>query len=565
MMDHSEYDVIVVGGGPAGSTVASLLAQRGEKVLVLEKERFPRFHIGESLLPGTLRVMRRLGVLEKIETAGFTRKFGATYVWGKARSPWTIRFSEVAEDASHAFQVDRATFDKILLDHSRESGATVLEGCKVTGFVEENGRITGVHYVDETQNPRIALCKICVDASGQSSLLGNHFNLREFNPTLRNIAIFGHFQGGKSVVEYLPDLTPRDAGNIFVVTTEAGWIWYIPQKNNRFSVGLVTAATHSHGINTMGRRSFYLKALQETPEIAFLLEGARMEPDRVTTISDWSYICRHFQGPGYMLAGDAACFVDPILSTGVDLAMEGALKAAYAINTASKAPELANRAMEWYEEEYRHTASSFLEMAEHWYHGERTQNSWFWKARRLVDPGSNLSMRQAFILLSAGFANQLKDRDSNKQKQFYFGGFSAPQLKTIYESLDNGVPENFQPNPARETAPASDDNKIADNSCVRFGEGVRFRPYMSYMSSRDDKLLPIIQILRDAGKLSPLRIVVSSAAQPILERIDGKRSVGEIVGEVASVFGKDQDIIKQLRISTFTLLQGLADARMIEQ
>jgi flavin-dependent dehydrogenase len=564
---HDEYDVVVVGGGPAGSTAASLLAQWGRKVLVLEKERFPRFHIGESLLPGTLRVMKRLGVLDKVERAGYTRKYGASYIWGKSRDPWTIHFSEVAEDAAHAFQVDRASFDKLLLDHTRESGGTVMEECRVTGFIEEEGRIVGVKYLDQTQTPRIALCQLCIDASGQSSLLGSHLNLRQFNPALRNIALFAHFQGSKSVVELLTSLSPRDAGNIFIVATKVGWIWYIPLRGGRFSVGLVTAAGSSNQINKLGRKSFYLKTLAGTPEIAFLLEGARMETESVSTISDWSYICRSFRGPGFLLSGDAACFVDPILSTGVDLAMEGALKAAFAINTALSTPELGDRAMEWYEEEYRNTANNFLQMAEHWYHGQRNQNSWFWKARRLVDPESNMSIRQAFILLSAGFDNQLKS--VAYAKQFYFGGFSAPQLKTIYESLDNGRPEGIvgavDSQPILPPVSTTSQAGIRDDICPRFGEGVHYRPYMSYMSSRDSKLLPIIQVLRESGKLAPLRVVLSCGTQPILERIDGKRSVRDILTEVTGLFGNEEETNNKVRNSVLVLLQGLSEARLIEQ
>ena len=558
---RNEYDVIVVGGGPAGSTIGSLLAKWGQKVLILEKDRFPRFHIGESLLPGTVRVMKRLGVLNKVEQAGFTRKYGASYIWGKSRKPWTIHFSEVDEDATYAYQVDRATFDKILLDHSSECGATVLEGCKVTRFTNEDSRVSGVEYLDDGLKPHTATCALAVDASGQSALLGSQLNLRQFNPTLRNIAVFGHFQGGKSVVEYLHGLPGRDAGNIFIVTTEAGWIWYIPQREGRFSVGLVTAATASSAINAVGRKTYYLKVLNETPEIAFLLKDARMEPETVTTTSDWSYISRKFWGPGFLLAGDAACFVDPILSTGVDLAMEGGLKAAYAINTELSSPELADRAMAWYEEEYQHTARTFLEMAEHWYHGERTQDSWFWKARRLLDPTSNLSMRQAFILLSAGFANQLKD--CKTAKPTYFGGFSAPQLKTIYESLDNGPQANVSQPTEREVS--SLDERIVDHSCIRFADGVRYRPYMTYTSSGDSKLLPIIQVFRNSGALTPLRVGLSSAAQPILDKIDGKRSVREILSEVSCLFGEGEEKKEQLRVSTLRLLQGLNEAHLIEQ
>ena len=158
-----EYDVVVIGGGPAGSTVASFLSQWGRRVLLLEKESFPRHHVGESLLPGTLAIMKRLGVLEKVRHAGFVPKFGATYVWGKSRKPWSVNFIELSENMrarggpiDHSFQVDRAKFDKILLDHCKESGATVLEGCRATGIDRDEQHTTHVSYMDQAGVPQVA-------------------------------------------------------------------------------------------------------------------------------------------------------------------------------------------------------------------------------------------------------------------------------------------------------------------------------------------------------------------------------------------------------------------------
>ena len=302
-----EYDVVVIGGGPAGSTLASFLSQWGRRVLVLEKESFPRHHVGESLLPGTLAIMKRLGVLEKVRHAGFVPKFGATYVWGKSRKPWSVNFIELSENMrarggliDHSFQVDRAKFDKILLDHCKESGATVLEGCRATGIDRDEQQTTHVSYMDQAGIPQVASCEFCVDATGQNCFLGNSLDLREFNESLRNIALYGYFQGGRPLDHLVPNPDPKHNGNIFVAATESGWIWYIPLGGGRYSVGLVTDSSSSREINRVGRYRFYRHSLDTTQEIAFLLRDSEIESESLHTLSDWSYICRKFHGPGYL-------------------------------------------------------------------------------------------------------------------------------------------------------------------------------------------------------------------------------------------------------------------------
>ena len=196
----------------------------------------------------------------------------------------------------------------------------------------------------------MASCKICVDATGQNCFLGNSLDLREFNESLRNIALYGYFQGGRPLDRLVPNPDPKHNGNIFVAATESGWIWYIPLGAGRYSVGLVTDSSSSREINRVGRYRFYRHSLDTTQEIAFLLGDAEIESESLHTLSDWSYICRKFHGPGYLMVGDAAAFIDPILSTGVHLAMNGALGAAVAINTSLSDSVLTGQAMQWYEE-----------------------------------------------------------------------------------------------------------------------------------------------------------------------------------------------------------------------
>ena len=530
-----EYDVVVIGGGPAGSTVASFLSQWGRRVLLLEKESFPRHHVGESLLPGTLAIMKRLGVLEKVRHAGFVPKFGATYVWGKSRKPWSVNFIELSENMrarggliDHSFQVDRAKFDKILLDHCKESGATVLEGCRATGVDRDEQQITRVSYLDQAGNPRVASCQICVDATGQNCFLGNSLDLREFNESLRNIALYGYFQGGRPLDHLVPNPDPKHNGNIFVAATESGWIWYIPLGGGRYSVGLVTDGSSSREINRVGRYRFYRHSLDTTQEIAFLLGDAEIESESLHTLSDWSYICRQFHGPGYLLVGDAAAFIDPILSTGVHLAMNGALGAAVAINTSLSDSDLTGHAMQWYEEEYKAIASKFLQLAEHWYLGHRSQKEWFSTAQRLVDPASNLSVRQAFVYLAGGYESDLMP----------LAGFHSSQLKTMYENFDSALPTDARKSVV---APRDDRSNQAlweayenlEESRPRLASGVSYRQFVGVHYVTDNKLTPRIQIDRaPAEGVTWQRHSLPMATLPLLKMIDGNRTVREIAEEL---------------------------------
>lgn len=564
---HSvDYDVIIVGGGPAGSTVGTLLSRWGRSVLLLEKERFPRHHIGESLLAGTTTLMHQLGVYEKVERAGFVHKYGATYIWGKSEEPWSIFFSEVGGEERYSFQVDRAQYDKILLDHSREMGTTVREECQVVEFLRDGERINGVRYLAENQKSHTVHCHFVVDASGQSALLGTAKKLRKFNQTLRNFAMYSYFRNGKSAVELVPDLQDRDRGNIFVVAMEKGWIWYIPMGGQRYSVGVVTHASLARELNKENRLKFYQNCLDSTPQIKYLLSEAEIETTTLYTQSDWSYVCDSFKGPGYLMVGDAACFVDPILSTGVDLAMEGAFKAARAINTALKQPEMTEQAMEWYEEEYKMKAGHFLQMAEHWYHGHRSRDDWFWKARSMVDPDSNLSIRQAFVLLTGGFTTGSGSEDLPALKSF--GGFRPFQLRTIYSNLQNGdTPEELLPE-SPVSAPAASDAEKIEESRLRFKEGMslRFKEGMSYrhsMLEQDDHLEPIIQVVQDSAGVPLTRLVLPTASLPILQKLDGANSVQEITDEVKIASSQAEDAATTSE-RTLALLQELYKQQLVE-
>jgi len=229
--------------------------------------------------------------------------------------------------------------------------------------------------------------------------------------------------------------------------------------------------------------------------------------------------------------------VDPILSTGVDLAMEGAFKAAIAINTLLDEPELTEQALCWYEKEYKTKAGHFLQMAEHWYHGHRKRDDWFWKAKQLVEPGSNLSIRQAFILLTGGFTTGAGDQDLPALQSF--GGFRPFQLRTIYENLEGDSAERATEAPASTNGHSSHapEKTLMENAM----EGCpRFKTDMSYrlsMLEQDNRLVPVVHVTQDIAGVSLTRLVLPTASLPVLEKIDGERSVQDITSEITRQTG----------------------------
>ena len=230
--DTGSFDAIVIGGGPGGSTTATLLARRGWQVALLERERFPRPHVGESLLPASMPVLEELGVLDEVEAAGFPRKWGATMLWGREPEPWSWYFSETNRTYPHAYQVWRPTFDKILLENARSAGVEVLEGHQVTGVDVGTGHANSLRYRTGDGAEGTVEAEWIVDASGQSAIVGRALGLRRWDERFRNMAVFGYFEGS----DRLPE---PDDSNIFIESYADGWVWNIPLWRGLSSVGIV--------------------------------------------------------------------------------------------------------------------------------------------------------------------------------------------------------------------------------------------------------------------------------------------------------------------------------------
>ncbi len=388
-------DVVVIGGGPGGSTAATMLARKGWQVVLLEREHFPREHVGESLLPASLPVLEELGVLETVQAAGFLPKAGATMVWGKDTAPWSWHFRETNARYPHAYQVWRPHFDQLLLENSQMHGVEVWQGHQVVDVLFDAGRATGVRYTTDTGERGQVAASWVVDASGQGALLGRKLDIRRWDPSFQNMAVYAYFTGA----ERLP---APDATNIFIESYPHGWFWHIPLHTGWTSVGaVVDSHTGQEALRQGSPQDFLRDHITQAPHTTRMLQKATLvSGPRV--VKDWSYTSDNVVGDGYILVGDAACFVDPLFSAGVHLALTAGVLAAAYVTSALQDPSMQEAAGEVYKELYYKEYDHFRAMAQLFYASNRTVDSYFWEARRLLGEPETMSPRQAFIHAVAG-------------------------------------------------------------------------------------------------------------------------------------------------------------------
>ncbi len=326
MTSLNDYDVIVIGGGPAGATTATLVAAAGHRVLLAEREAEPVFKIGESLMPATYWTLERLGLLEKLQDSHFPKKYSVQFYtkMGRASAPFYF-FENDPHESSQTWQVKRSEFDQLLLDNAAEKGVEVRRGLSAQGVKLEGDEAKGVRFKNTHGETGEIRCRVVVDATGQGTLLSRQLGLMVAEPNLKNVSFFTHFEGATRD-------SGRDEGATLILHTEDqdSWFWYIPLPNNIVSVGVVGSVSHLVAGRSGDPQRVFDEELARCPALVPRLAGA-CQAMPIKVLRDFSYRSRRIAGEGWVLVGDAFGFVDPIYSTGVFLALKSGEHAADAI------------------------------------------------------------------------------------------------------------------------------------------------------------------------------------------------------------------------------------------
>ncbi|HEX5889832.1 MAG TPA: NAD(P)/FAD-dependent oxidoreductase [Pyrinomonadaceae bacterium] len=328
MSTNNNYDVIVMGGGPAGSSVASMLAREGRQVILFEKEVFPRHHIGESLMTDTYWTFRRMGLLEKLRDSPFVRKYSVQFAnsAGKESRPFYF-FEAVHHESAVTWQVTRAKFDELLINHAAEQGATVHQGVLVKQVLFEGDQAVGVEVQMQDGSREKYFAKVVVDATGQMAMLSNKFRWRVRDPKLKKAVLYSYWKGAHRE----PDL---NGGATLVLRTEKGsngWFWYIPLEDDITSVGIVADPEYLVQGRGQDLAQIYQEEIDKCEPCRKRVAGGE-RVDKIYSILDYSYRSKHNAGNGFIIIGDAYGFLDPIYSSGVLLALKMAELAADAIH-----------------------------------------------------------------------------------------------------------------------------------------------------------------------------------------------------------------------------------------
>jgi flavin-dependent dehydrogenase len=321
------YDAVVIGGGPAGCAASTCLALKGRRVVMLEKEQFPRYHIGESLIPYTYFPLSRMGMLDKMKSSHFTRKYSVQFVSrdGRASHPFYF-FQHLAHEAARTWQVLRSEFDQLLMDNAREKGVEVIEQITARELIEENGVVKGVRAVAASGENREFYAPMTVDASGREALTITRRGWKVRDPVLNKIAVWTYYKGAK-----------RDPGLDEGATTvayvpEKGWFWYIPQAGDNVSVGVVAEKDYLYSDSRDPKEIFHREVGRNKWIEEHLAVGQQYGPYRTT--GEYSYRSKYCAADGVILAGDAFAFLDPVFSSGVLIALRSGEMAADEVDRA---------------------------------------------------------------------------------------------------------------------------------------------------------------------------------------------------------------------------------------
>lgn len=335
-MDHDETpEVLIIGGGPAGASAAAILAEHGHHVLVLEREKFPRYHVGESLIPFTYHPLERLGLIPKMRAAAFQKKYSVVFVQpdGRASQPFYFFTRYDRDTVAQTWQVLRSEFDQMLLDHARERGARVREQTTVTDLLREDGRVVGVRARHADGTTAEYRAPITLDCSGKESFAAVRNGWRLRDPYLNKVAVWTYYVNSK-----------REAGLDEGQTTvafvpEKGWFWHIPLHGDRVSVGVVAEGRYLTRGGVKDPQAIFQREIHENRWIQdHLSTGRQVGPYYV--ISEYTHHARHCYAPGLLLVGDAFCFLDPVFSSGLMLALKSGVLAGESVHAALAAGDL---------------------------------------------------------------------------------------------------------------------------------------------------------------------------------------------------------------------------------
>lgn len=475
------YDVAIIGGGPAGSTCASMLKKYmpSLKVVVFEREKFPREHVGESLLPAVPAVLYEMGCWDKVETADFPVKLGATFRWGTP-TMWDFEFLPLThyydderpgkfegQRRQTAWQVDRSIFDEVLLDHSASLGAEVREETKVLEVLHTGDRIDGFML----ENGEKIEAKYYIDASGNPGLLRRTMGVEADYPTnLRNIAIWRYWRDTDWAVEL-----GANATRILVLSIGYGWLWFIPIGGGRTSVGLVSPLEY-YKASGLKPAELYDKAIRDEPAISELMLKAHHD-DKLYTTNDWSYIADRLYGENWFLIGDSCGFADPILSAGLTLSMMGAKQVAYTIMELERGKHDPKWLRDFYDSNQRARIRQHIMFADFWYSANGNFSDVVEYTKEIArKSGFELSSDAAFRwMASGGFAHE----DPSLPM---FGSYGLGAVKAITERFSQtkaswniskyNVFEMDLKDAKEDTFPLLFDGKIWAHPCYRRGAKV---------------------------------------------------------------------------------------------
>ncbi|MBK8254296.1 MAG: tryptophan 7-halogenase [Polyangiaceae bacterium] len=427
----SSTRVLVIGGGPAGATASTLLARNGFDVTLIEKEIFPRYHIGETLLVSVQPIINLLGAREKADAMQFQKKAGVLWQWGGEE--WTFDWTKLNCDFTSSFHVKRERFDEMLLRHAQSQGVKVHEGVSISEIHFKGDRPVSADWHEEGSGEagRIEFDYL-IDTSGRAGIMANKYlKSRRFLKAFQNVAVWAYWKGGKR-----PETGFE--GPLTLVSVPDGWIWYIPIEEDVHSVGLVC---HSEAFKESKTKEsveeLYQRNLAASPLIADLLKPA----DKVSAMyveRDYSYSSDRLAGPGYFLSGDAGCFIDPLLSSGVHLAMHSGTMAAACLASVMRGEVSEERATRFYHKCYRAHFVRWAVMVSTFYDVNNKKETAFWRAQTLskedLQGAEWTDLKPAFSTLMSGLIDMRDAQDSDLLSQ------TKSRLDTVLQQIRDNHP-----------------------------------------------------------------------------------------------------------------------------